>query len=238
MTFMTGMLIALWLQAPPALATPPPPPRVQSQQRPAVEAPQRAAAYYQFLLARALEDEDKGEEAVKALEQAVALDPASAELRAELASMFLRLGRGDEARAAAEGALKVDGRNAEAHWVLGTMLATRALRPDASQPPNQEDLAAAAGHFEQALWDRRFDLGMQVTLGRLYLAKGDAQKAVDILRSVVARRSTPCASCSRSSRASSAHGRRWPSSTSGRAASMKPPRRMRRRRSRTPVRAS
>lgn len=151
----------------------------------AAEAGQTADAYYQFLLGRMLERDDRGEEAVKAVEKAVTMDPGSAELRSELASMLLRQGRGDEAAPAAEAALKLDARNAEAHWVLGTILATRALGSEGGQTPSPEDIGGAIEHFEQALWDRRYDLGMQVTLGRLYLARGDALKAVDVLRNVV-----------------------------------------------------
>ena len=47
------------------------------------------AGYY-FLLARHLESLGRVDEAIKAHEQAIALDPGSAELRAELAGLYAR----------------------------------------------------------------------------------------------------------------------------------------------------
>src|SRR5215204_2938049 len=66
-----------------------------------------SAAYY-YLLARQLADDDKPAEAIAALQKALALEPKSAELRAELAGMYARQNRVVDALSTAEEALKFD----------------------------------------------------------------------------------------------------------------------------------
>ena len=57
------------------------------------------------------------------LKQAIQLEPKSAEPRAELAALYARQDRANEAIAAAEDALKVDPKNHEANRILGSVLA-------------------------------------------------------------------------------------------------------------------
>src|SRR6266545_563460 len=73
-------------------------------QRPASASSDAPAAYY-FLLGRHLEDADKIDEAIAAHRKAIELEPASAELRAELAALYARQDRAREALDAAEAAL-------------------------------------------------------------------------------------------------------------------------------------
>jgi tetratricopeptide (TPR) repeat protein len=84
-----------------------------------------SAAYY-FLLGRHLEGDGKVDEAAAALKKAIELDPTSAEPRAELAGIYARADRAPEALTAAEDALKVDAKNAEANRILGSVLASYA----------------------------------------------------------------------------------------------------------------
>lgn len=144
-------------------------------------------AYFAFLQGRYLEGEGDIEGAIKAYQRAIALDPSSGEVRAELASLYARQNRAQEAITAAEAALAVNPDNTEAHWVLGTvyaaMLRTRedgprggqAQAPAQAQPP---ELDKAIVHLEKARGARRYDLGLAVTLGRLYLRKPDYPKAI------------------------------------------------------------
>src|SRR5438132_4108842 len=76
-------------------------------------------AYEQFLIGRRLESNDKVDAAIAAYKRAMQLDPASAEVPAELSALYLRQNRGPDALNAAEQALKIDPANREAHRVAG-----------------------------------------------------------------------------------------------------------------------
>src|SRR5690349_1671183 len=87
-------------------------------------AAQSPDAYFEFLMARRLESQGDQTGALAALERAAAADPASAEVRAEIASFQLRRNRRSDAEAAATQALKLDEANLEAHRVLGLIYAS------------------------------------------------------------------------------------------------------------------
>src|SRR5216117_910984 len=82
--------------------------------------------YYEFLNARRLLGEGDAKGALAALERALAADPESAEIRAEMASFFLRQDRLEEAEKAAREALTRDRESIEAHRVLGLLYAAYA----------------------------------------------------------------------------------------------------------------
>jgi tetratricopeptide (TPR) repeat protein len=147
-------------------------------------------AYYQFLLGRHLEGNGDVEKAVAAYQRAAAIDPESAEIPAEMASLYARQGRVKEARAAADASLKLDPANIDAHRVLGSLFASMAEPDEGSKTPAGDVTAAARqaiGHLEKAHradgTDR--DVGLDLALSRLYLQVGDNQKAADLLRRVV-----------------------------------------------------
>ena len=71
-----------------------------------------AQAYEQFLLGHHLEENDDVTGAIAAYKKAIELDPLAAEVPAELAALYLRQNRVDEAIATAEQALKVAPANA------------------------------------------------------------------------------------------------------------------------------
>ena len=106
--------------------------------------PANRDAMYEFLLARRAEaaDDNKGAEA--ALQRAIALDPTSAELRAELAGFFARQNRADEAVAAAEKAVAIDPESEEGHRILGLVYAAWADRLGANPA---EALVRATGDW-------------------------------------------------------------------------------------------
>ena len=117
-----------------------------------------------------------------ALRRAAERDAGSAEVRAELAALLARAGRADEAMQAATDALALDADNSEAHWVLGTLDAARLQqRGEQSQAPAAADIEAAIVHLEKARPNRTYDLGLLLTLGRLQLARGNAEAAVEPL---------------------------------------------------------
>jgi tetratricopeptide (TPR) repeat protein len=142
-------------------------------------------AYY-FLLARHLESVGRVDEAVKAHERAIALDPGSAELRAELAGFYARQDNAVEAVANAEAALARDASNLEANRILGTVYAAFAERRlpvrKGEDPASYPARAIAA--LEKARGEGT-DIGLDLVLGRLYVQTGSFAKAVPLLSRVV-----------------------------------------------------
>jgi len=143
-------------------------------------------AYY-FLMGRYLEGAGKVDEAVAAFKKAIALDPKSAEPRAELAGLYARQDKPKEAVEAAEDALRVDPRNREANRILGSVLAAaidqrQPLKPgdDVSQYPKR-----ATAALEIARGDGGGDLSIDLTLARLYLDQDRPADAVPLLRRIV-----------------------------------------------------
>jgi len=148
-----------------------------------------AAAYHQFLLGRHFEAEERIEEAIAAYRRAAELDPASPSIPAELANLYARQGRVAEAAAAARAALSLDPDNRAAHLVLGSIFASasrEAARALGVAPDEVPQLAIR--HLEKG---RRtdgigVDPAVELTLARLYLDVGDAEKSADVLARLVA----------------------------------------------------
>ena len=151
------------------------------------QGPGTDGATYYFLLGRYLEGSGKVDEAIAALRQAIALDPSSAEPRAELAGLYARQDKGAEALAAADEALKVDPRNQEANRILGSVLAALAEQRQAVAPG--DDVAAypkrAMAALEIARGDGSGDLSIDLSLARLYLQADRPADAVPLLRRIV-----------------------------------------------------
>ncbi len=144
-------------------------------------------ATYYFLLGRYLEGGGKIDEAIAALRQAIALDPRSAEPRAELAGLYARQDKATDALVAAEDALKVDPRNQEANRILGSVLAAFAEQRQGARPG--DDVAAyakrAMAALEIARADGTGDLSIDLALARLYLDANRPADAIPLLRRIV-----------------------------------------------------
>ena len=142
---------------------------------------------YYFLLGRYLEGEGKVDEAAAALRRAIALDPKSAEPRAELAALFARADRAAEAVTAAEDAVKVDPKNREANRILGSVLASFAGQRQAVKAG--DDVSAYSGRaiaaLEIARADGTGDLSIDLALAKLYLERDRPAEAVPLLRRIV-----------------------------------------------------
>ena len=139
-------------------------------------------AYHHFLLGRHLETEGAIDDAVKEYQRAAALDSSSAEILAQLAALYARQDRAREAVEAADAALRLAPRNTEANRVLGFVYASRAGVDSGSGPLEGEAAAyasKAATHLEAARrLDRMPDSSLEMTLARVYLRTGAADKAV------------------------------------------------------------
>jgi tetratricopeptide (TPR) repeat protein len=140
--------------------------------------------YYWFLQGRMLEESGDVQGAVAALRQAIDRAPTSAPLRAELAGLFAREGRPNEAIAEADAALAIDPANREAHRILGLVKAALAERSLSAGTAGAGPDAIA--HLEKAIAGGVRDLGVELTLGRLYVRSGQHAKGIDRLRRFLA----------------------------------------------------
>jgi tetratricopeptide (TPR) repeat protein len=157
-------LLAVWLVTSAGLAQAQPP-------APSAVASQPDAEYY-FLLGRYLEGGGKIDEAAAALKQAVALAPALAQPRAELAAFYARQDDAASAVTTAEEALKIDPENREANRVLGSVLA--ALIEDKHPARPGDDVSTYPDRAIKALEiargnDSTEELSVDLALARLYL---------------------------------------------------------------------
>ena len=176
-----GVLVAVIAAQPAAAQT--------ASSDPAVRA---GEAYSQFMLGRHLETTDDIPGAIAAFKRAAQLDPRSGDVVAELAGLYMRQSRLEEAVAAGEQALKVDSANREAHRVLGIVYATlvesgrRNGRSQQNATAVAENLDKAIQHLEQSI-DRQADSdpNVRATLARLYLAAGSNEKAIPLLAELV-----------------------------------------------------
>ena len=148
----------------------------------------KAQALFEFLMARRLEAEGDSAGALAALERARKLDPASAEISAEIAGNYFRQNRMDEAVAAGAQALKLDQANEEAHNVLAQIYSGYA---DGAMPvPSGQTVATARTRAIEHLTAIQnsplmaTNPNLQMTLGRLHLRAGKADVAVPILEKV------------------------------------------------------
>lgn len=166
-------------------------------------AQEATTAYFEFLHGRYLEGQGRLTEALDAYERAALSDPTSAQIRAEIAGLYARQNKSDEAIREAKRALALDQDCTEAHWVLGTIYATTAeARREAAEPspgsapqeppagaPGEEKpgIDAAIRHLELARPGRTFDNSLHLTLGRLYLTRRQWDKGIEVLSYVVSR---------------------------------------------------
>ena len=145
--------------------------------------------YYEFLQARRLDAEGNKDAALAAALRAAAADPTSAEIKAEIASLYLT--KNPPARAegekAAKEALAIDANNVEANKTLGYLYANSIdLRSRTTTPQMTQDIRTSIGHLERAAAGIiGTDLQLQFTLGRLYLLNNEAPKAIQSLSRVV-----------------------------------------------------
>lgn len=146
-------------------------------------------AYFEFLLARRLEGQGNTTGALEALKRAIALDPKSAELHAELAGFYARQNKGAEAVDSAERALTLDPNNTEAHRMLGLVYAAWSDGTGGgSASRTSGDLRARAIDHLSKIIDTpamATDLNLQLTLARLHLRAGSHARAVPILENIV-----------------------------------------------------
>jgi tetratricopeptide (TPR) repeat protein len=137
----------------------------------------RAEAYSRFMIGRHLEGMDDLDGATEAFRDAARLDPTAGEPLAELAAMFARAGRAEDAISAAEEALARESDNRSAHRVLGLAYAAAA----STREGTREHVELAVTHLEQARGAVVPDLQVELTLGRFYLRTSATDEAIVLL---------------------------------------------------------
>jgi tetratricopeptide (TPR) repeat protein len=162
---------------------------------PAAAVAQQAAPanpYYEFLQARRLEGEGDSQKALEALLRAAAADPASAEIKAEIAALYDRRDPPNrfEAEKFAREALAIDEHNVEANRTLGYIY-VKSVDGAGRTPSSQQEVRSAILHLERASAGTvGVDLQMEYHLGRMYLRNSEPQKAVQTISRVVAQNPT------------------------------------------------
>jgi tetratricopeptide (TPR) repeat protein len=157
--------------------------------RPADQATARGEAYYQFMVGRHLESEGDVDGAIKAFTEAARLDPKSAEILAELASLYARDNKFQDALKTADLALKNDATNVTAHRVLGILYGSLARAEVGAGPLDAEAAgfgAKAAEHLEAARAHSEIsEPGLDLMLARIYYRTNAFDKAITVLTHVV-----------------------------------------------------
>ncbi len=149
-----------------------------------------AEAYAQFLIGHHLEEADEEDAAVAAYKRAMELDPTAADIPAQLAGLYLRTNKAQEAMTAAEAAIRIAPDNREANRVLGTIYAalSEAEKPRGSRSAAPDpNVAKAIGYLETAVNGAvaETDPNVRATLARLYVSGGAYQKAIPLLNDLV-----------------------------------------------------
>lgn len=165
-----------------AQAAPPTPPPAKTQAGTAA-AQDRATAYYHYALAHDYEDMattyERPEYATKAIEEyklALDADPTSQFLNNGLAELYFKAGRSKDAIAAAQGLIKKDANNLDAHKLLGRIY-LRSLGDAQNGGPSEQILKLAIAEYVQIVALSPDDTESRLLLGRLYTAAKDTPHA-------------------------------------------------------------
>jgi tetratricopeptide (TPR) repeat protein len=146
-------------------------------------APDKAAAYYHFMMAHMYEEmvsmygrADYANKAVEEYRAAIECDPDSDYLNAGLAELYAKTGRIRDAVLEAQDILKRDGNNLEARRLLGRIY-LRSLGDMQSGNQSQEVLKLAIEQYEQIVKLDPKSVEDHLLLGRLYRLNNELLKA-------------------------------------------------------------
>jgi tetratricopeptide (TPR) repeat protein len=150
-------------------------PKPSAPSSPALSLADLTEVYVLFMQGRDQADRRDTAGAIASYRKALALAPAAADVRAELAGLYVRSGQIIEARVEARRAIETDSDNRDAHQVLGLIEAAEILQSPVSATPAM--LQEAIGHLEYALAGGVQDLAVQLTVAELYLQHGNTTRA-------------------------------------------------------------
>lgn len=150
----------------------------------ATTAPDHAASYYHFGLAKMYEQQflangrqDVATQAIEQYKLALTADPDSVQLQDGIAMLYFRLGRIREAVAAAQDQVKRHPDDVDAHTLLGRVYLRSLDDRQAAGPQTQETLGAAIKEYETIARLKPNDLETRLLLGQLYGLNHDSIKA-------------------------------------------------------------
>jgi tetratricopeptide (TPR) repeat protein len=157
----------------------------------AAQHPDKAAAYYHFMLAHMYEEmvsmygrTDYANKAIEEYRAAIDNDPASDYLNAGLAELYARTGRIRDAVLEAQDILKRDGSNLEARRLLGQIY-LRSLGDMQTGSQSQEVLKLAIDQYEQIVKLDPSSVEDHLLLGRLYRLNNELLKAESEFKAAV-----------------------------------------------------
>ena len=163
--------------------TPPEAPKLRSEVP--TESLKRGDAYAHLINAGLAVSRGHSAEAAREVDQAVQLQPNSAELHAEGAMILAMLGRRAEAEKLARHALELDPDQLEATRVLADLAASKSFGPKGDPAARAEAIRL----FEKlAAQDPKAPDDIYSALARLQLASGNSAAAVDAARKLVTRK--------------------------------------------------
>jgi tetratricopeptide (TPR) repeat protein len=176
--------LTLGQEVPPA-----PPPEKPAEATSA--APDHAAAYYHYMLARRYRElagiNNRGdfvERAIAEYKKAMEADPDSLFLRVELAELYWRMGRTADAVRDAEAVLKINPDQEDAHRLLANIY-WRNLGDPQPDKVAKESLRKAIEHFEALSRIDPSDNDNYLVLGRLYRLNNQRDKAEEAFQKVL-----------------------------------------------------
>jgi tetratricopeptide (TPR) repeat protein len=151
----------------------------------------RAAAYYHYSMAHLYEDQfavyNRSDLATKAIEEyrlAIDSDPTSEYLTSGLAELYAKTGRIRDAVLEAQGILKKDPNNLEAHKLLGRIY-LRSLGDVQSGSGSDSVLKLAIEQYEEIIKIEPDSVDDHLLLGRLYRLNNDLRKAESEFKTAV-----------------------------------------------------
>jgi tetratricopeptide (TPR) repeat protein len=154
-------------------------------------APDHAAAYYHYMLARRYRElagiNNRGdfvERAIAEYKKAMEADPDSLFLRVELAELYWRMGRTADAVRDAEAVLKINPDQEDAHRLLANIY-WRNLGDPQPDKVAKESLGKAIEHFEALSRIDPSDNDSYLVLGRLYRLNNQRDKAEEAFQKVL-----------------------------------------------------
>lgn len=146
----------------------------------AQEDSQQAEAYFQFARAKMLELSGQWDEALEAYDEALALDPLNSSIYSEIAFAYYARNDPGSARDYANRAILVDQDNLDAHRLLSEIYTRLLSRSDANV--SVELINLAIQEWEEVVRLDPTDRVAYLTLGSLYTAIGDPERAAEVYR--------------------------------------------------------
>ncbi len=153
--------------------------------------PDKAAAYYHFMMAHMYEEmvsmygrSDYANKAIDEYRQAIENDPSSDYLNAGLAELYAKTGRIRDAVLEAQDILKRDGNNLEARRLLGRIY-LRSLGDMQAGTQSQEILKLAIDQYEQIVKLDPKSVEDHLLLGRLYRLNNELLKSENEFKAAV-----------------------------------------------------